>query len=301
MELRHLRYFVTVAEELHFGRAAERLQLAHQPLSVQIRRLEAELGVTLFTRTTRQVALTEAGRVFLEKAQQILQLVEQAIDIARETARGERGQLVIGYISTTLYNVLPPLLRSFREAFPHIHVILRELCSPELDELVMQGDLDIGLIGRPIRDDGLACLPLCREPFVVVIPKNHRLATFAEIPFRELDNEPFIQYDRVQKRQVHDAVVTYFHNEGVGLNVVQEVTTEQALIGLAAAGMGISFVAASLSGLRQGEVEYRRLIETPAEVEYNLIWRREMPSSVIRSFLKIAQIQPFMKTADLSV
>ena len=288
-----MRYFVTVAEELHFGRAAERLQMAHQPLSVQIRRLEDELGVTLFTRTTRRVELTEAGRVFLEKAQQILQLAEQAIDIARETERGERGQIAIGYISTTLYNVLPPLLRSFREAFPHINVILRELCSPELDELVMRGDLDLGIIGRPIRDDGLECLSLCREPFVVVMPKHHRLAAFSEIPFHELENEPFIQYDRVQKRQVHDAIVSYFHNAGVELNVVQEVSTEQALIGLAAAGMGVSIVAASLSGSRQTEVEYRPLLELPVEVEYTVIWRRETSLPVVRSFLHVARTQSF--------
>lgn len=294
MEMRHMRYFIAVAEELHFARAAERLQMSQQPLSAQIRRLEEELDVVLFERTTRRVALTDAGRVFLEKAYQTIQAFNQAINAAQEAKRGERGEIRIGYASTTLYNIMPPLIRTFRERFPHIRVILRELaCHPALDEQVMQGYLDIGLTGDPlyVYTERLDHLTLCRESVFVVLPETHRLAAWHEIPLCELHNEPFIQYDRVEKVHVHQQIVSVFREAGLSLNNVQEATSEQAMIGLAAAGIGVSIVSASLSGIRRTEVVYRRLIEPDVEVDFNMVWRRDHISPVVQSFLQVGQEQ----------
>lgn len=302
MELRHLRYFIAVAEELHFARAAERLQMAQQPLSAQIRQLEEELQVVLFERTTRRVSLTDAGRVFLEKAYQTLQAFDGAVQAAQEAKRGERGEICIGYASTTLYNIMPPLIRTFRERFPHIRVILREVaCTPELDDQIIQGHLDIGLTGDPtyVHTDQLDHLTLCREPVFVVLPENHRLTEWSEIPLRELDNEPFIQYDRLEKMHIHHLIVSVFQQAGIRLHNVQEATTEQAMIGLAAAGLGVSIVSASLSGLRRTEVVYRRLIEPSVDVDFNMVWRRDQISPVVQSFLRMAQEQVFPSTAPV--
>jgi DNA-binding transcriptional LysR family regulator len=292
MELRHLRYFIAVAEELHFARAAERLQMAQQPLSAQIRQLEEELDVVLFERTTRRVSLTDAGRVFLEKAYETIHAFDQAMLAAQEAKRGERGEIRIGYASTTLYNIMPPLMRAFRERFPQIRVILHELtCISELDEKVIQGDLDVSLTGDPAYfcPAPLEHIVLCREPVVVVLPETHRLATWKDIPLQELDNEPFIQYDRHEKTHIHQLIASNFRERGITLNNVQEATTEQAMIGLAAAGIGVSLVCASLSGLRQTEVVYRRLIEPSLDVEFIMTWRRDRISPVIQSFLQVAQ------------
>jgi DNA-binding transcriptional LysR family regulator len=292
MELRHLRYFIAVAEELHFARAAERLQIAQQPLSVQIRRLEEELGVTLFERSTRRVMLTDAGRVFLTRAYQTIAAADEAVQAAQEAERGERGEIRIGYLSTTLYNIMPPIIRTFREQFPHIRIILHELCCPELDELIVLNKLDVGLRALSIHMDGLECLTLHREPALVVLPEHHPLAARSEIRLQDLDHEPFIQYDR-EKHPVHQMLVSAFYNAGLTLNNVQEASTEQAMIGLAAAGIGVSLVSASLAGLRQTEVVYRPLIEPGIDVDFNLIWRRGRPSPIVQSFLQVAQKQRF--------
>lgn len=296
IELRHVRYFVAVAEELHFGRAAVRLQIAQQPLSAQIRRLENELGVVLFRRTTRRVELTEAGRVFLQKAQQTLQSAEEAVTAAREVQRGERGQLTLGYINTTLYNVLPGLVRAYREAFPNMDVTLRELCSPELDELVVQGKLDVGLVGTVFNPHELEQLPLWTEPFVVVLPTDHPLAALPEVPLAKLADEPFIQYDRMQKRQVYDTIVHFFHHAGIPLNIVQEASSEQALIGLAAAGIGLAVVSASVADARRTEVVYRRLTEPAVDVVFNLIWHRDTESPAVQSFVRLAHSHTVKRT-----
>jgi len=250
----------------------------------------------LFERSTRRVALTDAGRVFLEKAYATIHAFDQAIMAAQEAKRGERGEIRIGYVSTTLYNIMPPLIRSFRERFPHIRVILREMpCTQDLDEQVLQGDLDISLTGDPayVHSDLLDYIVLGREAVFVVLPESHRLAAWNEIPLRELDHEPFIQYDRLEKIHIHQQIATVFREAGLTLNNVQEATTEQAMIGLAAAGLGVSLVCASLSGLRRTEVVYRRLIEPSVEVEFNLVWRRGPISPVVQSFLQVAQEQVF--------
>ena len=297
MELRHLRYFVTVAEELHFKRAAERLQISQQPLSVQIRRLEDELGVTLFERTTRNVKLTQAGHVFFQKAKETLQLVEQSVRVAREAERGERGKIVVGYISTALYNVLPLIMRTFRETYPHVEVDLRELCFPDLQQLVVEGVLDVALIATHaynnsfVQHQNLDCLTLCREPFVVVMPKNHELATLTEIPFQMLDSLPFIQFAVEEKRQAHDEVVSFFHHQGIALNAVQEVASEQAQIGMVATGIGVSIVSESVAKSRQSDVLYRRLIEPSVEIHFNLIWQREAPTTLVKRFVQLARTQ----------
>jgi len=208
LELRHLRYFIAVAEEPHFVRAAHRLHIAQQPLSLQIRRLEDLLGVMLFRRTTRRVELTEAGCIFLEQARKTIWQAEQAVIAVREAARSARGKLIVGYVSTTLYNLMPRILRAFHAAYPEVELIMRELCPPELDQQVVRGSLDCALTGMPLEEPSLDSLLLCIESVVVCLPLDHPLASLSEIPLRALDNVPFIQYDHLEKPYAYQGINT---------------------------------------------------------------------------------------------
>jgi DNA-binding transcriptional LysR family regulator len=289
MELRHLEYFVTVAEELHFARAAERLHIAQQPLSSQIQRLEEELQVTLFHRTTRKVSLTEAGEVFLKEAQQTLNHARKAKEVARLAQRGEIGSVSVGYVNTSLYNVLPGIIRTFRERYPGIAIVMQELCSPELEEAVVEGQIQLGFLSTPVREPSLNRQALLSEPVMVVLPYGHPLSQHPTISLKTLAGEPLIQYARSQKRYTHDQIEAMCHRAGFSPRVVQEAASEQAVIGLVAAGLGISVVPASLTSLRTPEVVYRPLVEPSVNVEYSLVWRQSEPAIAVQRLVQVAR------------
>ncbi|GHO83958.1 LysR substrate-binding domain-containing protein [Dictyobacter formicarum] len=289
MELRHLRYFVAVAEELHFARAAERLHMAQQPLSFQIKQLEEELGVTLFRRTTRRVELTDAGRALLTEVYAALAHLRQGVETARRVERGETGSLVIGYASMALYNLVPPAVHLFRERFPDVQVTLRELCSPDLEEQLLEGAFDVGLAIQGMHDPELIYETVLREQATVAIPKNHPLGRQAQIPLRALASEPFVMYERTQRSLIHNQIMAMCREAGFSPNVVQEAASEQAVIGLVAAGVGVSLVSACMSGLRTDEVAYRPLIDPETSVEYAVVWKRENSSPFVKAFLNIAR------------
>ncbi|GCE06566.1 LysR family transcriptional regulator [Dictyobacter aurantiacus] len=289
MELRHLRYFVTVAEELHFARAAERLHMAQQPLSFQIKQLEEELGVTLFRRTTRRVELTEAGRALLAEVYVALDHLRLGVEAARSLERGETGSLVIGYASMALYNLVPLAVHHFRERFPAVQVTLRELCSPELEEHLLKGTFDVGLAIQGMYEPGLIYETVLREQATVAIPRHHPLAKRRQIPLRALATEPFVMYERAQRSLIHDQIMALCGGAGFSPNVVQEAASEQAVIGLVAAGVGVALVSTCMSGLRTEEVAYRPLTDPETPVEYAVVWKREHPSPLVRAFLNVAR------------
>ena len=200
MELRHLRYFVAVAEELHFGRAARRLEMAQPPLSIQIQRLEKELGVKLLERTQRHVGLTAAGRVFLERARRVLEQAELAVHAAQRAGRGETGSLAVGFVGSATYGVLPEVLRLFRRRFPDVDLMLYEMGSTAQQRAVVEGRLHLGLIRTPRDnaglDEALAQQVVQREPLVVALPKGHALTRLETLPLIQLAAEPFILFPR---------------------------------------------------------------------------------------------------------
>ncbi len=291
MELKQLEYFVTVAEELHFGKAARRLHIAQQPLSQQIKRLEDELGTTLFTRTTRHVELTPAGQIFYRKARQILSAAENAVEAVRQTVRGERGELSVGYVTTTLYNVMPGLISQFRSQFPNISLVLRELRASDIQLQVSAGKLDVGLVGTPVVYPDLDFFVLHTEAVMVALPTRHRLSELQEIPLNQLSGEPFIQYAALDNQHNYRGISALFENALISLNVVQEASTEQAVIGFVAAELGVALVSASLSDLRVSDVIYRRLIEPSQTIETSLIWHKQSISYAVRSFVNFARIR----------
>jgi DNA-binding transcriptional LysR family regulator len=289
MELRHLRYFVAVAEELHFAHAAERLHLAQQPLSAQIKRLEENLGVRLFERTTRRVALTPAGAALLPEAREVLEHAERGARSARLAAQGSLGRLTVAYISTSLYNVMPATVRVFRERFPGVEVILREMCSPSLEEAILAGDVQAGFLIPQQRYDGLMMEPLVRERVMVALPAAHPLSNRRHVPLAALAGEAFVNYDRQVAPGVHDAVIALCRSEGFSPRVVQLAASDQAVLGLVAAGVGVALVSECLAGVRRHEVAYREIVSPSAQVEYGFVVQRGDTSPLVSSLLAVAR------------
>lgn len=298
MELRHLCYFIAVAEELHFGRAAERLHLAQQPLSFQIKQLEEELGVTLFRRTTRRVELTEAGRALLTEVYEAFSHLDREVEAARRAERGEIGSLVIGYVSIALYNLMPGAMRLFRERFPDAQVTLREMCSPELEERLLEGACDVGLVVKGMDVPELVYETALYEQAMVALPKKHPLGRQEQIPLSALADEAFVMYERTQL--VYAQVVALCLAAGFRPTVIQEVASEQAVIGLVAAGVGVALVSDCLSGLRTDEVNYRPLIKPAVTVEYAIAWKRGNTSPIVKAFLEVVREVAQREAASLT-
>ena len=285
MELRHLRYFVTLAEELHFGRAADRLHIAQPPLSQQIRQLELELGFQLFHRTKRTVRLTDAGQVFLAEVQQILNHLDRAIQTGRQTSRGEIGQLVIGFVSSAAYNVLPKLLALFRADAPEVTIALHELTTDQQLHWLREGRIDIGVLRPPVEDAIFDTATIFRESLVLALPENHPLTQHPLISLRSLSQEPFIVFPRSFAPTLYDTIISLCQQAGFSPTVVQEAIQMQTIVSLVAANLGIAIVPASLQHLQRTGVVYKAMEEPVPEIETMLAWRRSAPSMTVQRFL----------------
>lgn len=289
MELRHLRYFVAVAEELHFGRAAQRLLIAQQPLSRQIRDLETEIGVELFHRTKRTIRLTEAGQVFLTEARKTLQQAEQAILLAQQTGRGEIGKFAIGFTGPALNTVLPKVVRQFKEKHPQIELTLERLQTNEQVEALRSQQIQVGLLHPPIDDDSLRLEVIHREGLVAVLPDSHCLVQSERISISELANEPFIFYPRHVGPVLYDRILSLCQQAGFSPRIVQEVVPQQTILGLVAAEIGVSLLHASAEAIAPTGVVLRPLIEPTPEMELAVAWNPEMTNPILPSFLSIVQ------------
>lgn len=213
---------MTVAEELHFGRAAQRLQIAQPPLSHQIRQLELELNVQLLHRTKRMVRLTEAGQVFLQQARQILAKSEQAIEAAQRANRGEVGCLGIGFAGSATYSILPITLRTFRQRFPDVRLILHEMTTAQQVDALHDNRIQLGFIRPPLNDDELKVETVLQESFVAVLPEAHALATQAQVSLRSLCCESFVLFPRHLGTGFYDQIISICQQAGFTPQVAQE-------------------------------------------------------------------------------
>ncbi len=288
MELRHLRYFVAVAEELHFGRAAKRLAMSQPPLSQQIKLLEEEIGVVLFLRTKRQVELTAAGEVFLGEARKAIAQAEHAIRAARRAARGEIGRLAVGFVSSAVYGQVPSIFRLMRSRYPGVSLVLQDLTSEEQVEAVKANRIDVGLIRPPVlAAESLAMRVIWRETLMVALPEGNPLAREAEIAVEALAGESFIQIPRHVAPGFYDQCIRICARAGFAPKIVQEARTTPTIVSLIAGGMGVSILPSSLMSLQRSGVVYRPL-KTPAPTtDMAVIWRPADESPTLRSFLEI--------------
>ncbi len=274
MELRHLRYFVVVAEECHFGRAAARLHIAQPPLSQQIRQLESDLGVALFMRTTRKVELTPAGERYLERARAILASVDAAAAEAGRVAEGEQGRLAIGFTGSATYELLPSLVRVLRAELPWIDLDLKgEMLTPDQVTALLEKTLDLGFLRPPVRHSDIEVRVVRREPLVAVLPQAHPLAARPAVRLAALRDEPFITYPSHHRSVVYEAVLDACEDAGFTPARTQEVAETSTLVSFVAAGLGVALVPASVQHLQITGARYLPLAGTTREVELALAAR----------------------------
>lgn len=289
MELRHLRYFIAVAEELHFGRAALRLGIAQPPLSQQIRRLEERLQISLLRRTKRNVQLTEAGRVFLREARATVAQAERAALLAQRANRGEIGQLSVGFVLWADYTSLPRIIRTFGDRYPEVELELHSLTSREQDSALRNGSIHLGITRPPVDGDSLVTEPLLSEPLVVAFPRGHRFTAYTRIPWGELAGEAYIAFSR-ERAPTYDAVIAQACREtAITLRVRHEADHPQTILALVEAGIGVSLVPASVTRIRRPGIAHRGLRPVGPPLRTIVAWQRNNELPLVKSFLDVVR------------
>ena len=290
MELRHLRYFIAVAEELHFGRAAQVLGISQPPLSQQIQALEQEVGARLFERTNRRVELSEAGRLFLHEARLVLAQVDKAADVARRAQLGELGELKIGFTSSAPFNSsIPQAIFAFRQAFPAVHLNLQEMSSTEVAESLVDESIQVGLM-RPLPlPDSLSVVELMREPLVAVLNADHPLVEGSErgLYLAQLAEEPFVFFPRTYGSGLYAQLLSLCRDAGFSPHFAQEAGEAMTIIGLVAAGLGVSVLPASYQRIRIDGVVYRTLLDPEAVTSVWLVQRKGAQTPMAAAFVEL--------------
>ena len=288
MELRHIRFFVTLADELHFTRAAQRLHVAQPHLSQEIRRLERELGVELFSRTKRQVQLTEAGSAFRVRALELLGVLETARREARAAAEGAAGTLTIGFAGSAGYDVLPEAIRRFRTKWPAVDLVLREMHTANQLIALQEHRIDVGFVRRAVNaEKDLASRIIRREKLVVALPARHRLAKRPALALTDLEHEPWIAFDRTANSGLFADLRAACEAAGFEPILAQVAGEIPTMVNLVASGLGVALLPESVVALRRQGVVYRRLRPAPDPSLLILVWRRSDTSPVLRNFREV--------------
>lgn len=285
LELRHLRYFVSVARELSFSRAAEQLHIAQPPLSRQIRDLEDELGAVLLDRTSRPLRLTPAGRFFQVQAQQLLDRMNEVKEATARIAGGSRTWFGLGFVPSTLYGALPEVIRLFRKAQPHVELSLFEMTTIEQIDALKAGRIDVGFGRLQIDDDDIDGELVRDEPVVAALPLGHRLLGHKSLTLAKLASEPLILYPAKPRPSYADQVLEIFHKRGLKPNIALEANEVQTAVGLVVAGLGYALVPSSVQALDRAGVVYVALndegVTTPI-----ILNRRRGDESELTTFMR---------------
>ncbi|EML7082789.1 LysR family transcriptional regulator [Klebsiella oxytoca] len=275
IELRHLRYFIAVAEELHFGHAAARLNISQPPLSQQIQILEQQIGARLFARTNRSVSLTDAGKQFLADSQQILSQVEDAAARAARLHHGETGELRIGFTSSAPFiKAVSDTLSTFRHRYPDVHIQTRETNTREQIVPLNEGALDLGLMRNTQLPETLVWERVLREPLLAMVPRDHPLASQPGVSLRELAREPFVFFDPHVGTGLYDDILGLMRRYDLTPVITQEVGEAMTIIGLVAAGLGVSILPASFRRVQLSEMCWLPIEEQDAVSEMWLVWSK---------------------------
>lgn len=283
IELRHLRYFIAVAEELHFGRAALRLNISQPPLSQQIQILEQEIGARLLARTNRSVQLTAAGQQFLQDARLVLQQVEQAADKAARLHRGDEGEIRIGFTSSAPFiTAVSDALFTFRQRFPAVHIQMQEINTRQQLAPLGDGRLDLGVMRNTTLPENLDHQLLLREPMYALVHRAHRLADRPQIALSDLAQEPFVFFDPQVGTALYGEILGLLGRYNIQPDIAQEVGEAMTIIGLVSTGLGVSILPASFRRVRLSDVVWIPLVEQDARSEVWLVWskQRDIPAVV---------------------
>lgn len=287
IELRHLRYFCAVAEELHFGRAAARLGLSQPPLSLQIRQLEEMVGARLFERHSRRVALTDAGRALQESARRILRDVDAALVAARQAGSGEVGELRVAFAPTLMLSPLAHVIRHYRARYPGVRVELRELPSAEQAAALLRGDLDVAFVRDADADPRLHIEPLAREALLIALYRDHPLAARARVPLAALADEPWVLFPRAIAPLLYEQVLRLCREAGFTPRVVQESRETYTTVGLVGAGVGVTVVPAAVERMGWEGVVYKTIPR--AFTQLGMAWLAGPTRPVVDAFLTAAR------------
>jgi DNA-binding transcriptional LysR family regulator len=284
-DTRQLRYFVALAEQLHFGRAAAALHISQPPLSRAISGLEAQLGARLFARSRRKVELTPEGARFYDEAKRLLGQLERAAREVGAMASGESGRLRLGFVSLADYGVLPGLLKGFKAARPGVSLALREMLSPEQAAALAAGELDFGLLLPPVAGE-LEHLVVQSEKFVAALPSRHAAARRGgRIAMRDLAGEPFVMVPREIAPGLYDIVAGLAARAGFAPRIAQEAIQMQTVVSLVSSGLGVAIVPASIANLGRKGVVYREITDPHPRLDLWLAWRPGEPGATARDFL----------------
>lgn len=289
VELRHLRYFVALAEELHFGRAAERVFVAQSTLSGQIRTLEERMDVRLFERTKRSVALTEAGRTLLPYARRLLREAARAEEATRHVEQGLAGILRVSYETGVVHGYLSRIIKAFRQRAPGVRLELFDRSSRAQADALRAGEVDVGFLFLPADERALMTWEIGVLPSVVVMPEHHRLAGRKHVALAELADEEHVMWARELVPAAYDEYLHACHNAGFHPRVVQEVRNQESLLGLVAAGMGVAVAHRLVAELRPPGVRFAPLTEPPLTLRTGVAWSHEGTSPVLTRFLEVVR------------
>jgi DNA-binding transcriptional LysR family regulator len=294
MDLRHLRVFIAVADELHFGRAAERLHVSQPPVSQAIKELEEELGLRLFERTSRHIELTKGGETVLHDARAVLTRLELLRENARKVAQGNVGTLLIGTTTLATFSFLPDVLRRFNQDFPQVHVTLTESTSDQILTGVEKEIFDIGcMFTMPIKVDGLTYRPIGRDPLIVALPAAHKAAQYERVPLEILANDKFLVFERQSGPLMFDSMVELCMRHGFSPKIFT-ARLMPTIISLVSSGVGVALVPDCLRVLRRDGVVYRPLAGPSSLVEYGAAWRTNDKSPVTHAFVRYLPPSPAM-------
>ncbi len=289
MELRHLRYFVAVAEEMNIHRAAERLNISQPPLTVTIQQLEQELGVRLFSREGRGIQITRVGEFFLEEARQILKSVHDATVIVKEVAQGIRGGLNIGFISSSVTGILQNCIIKHRKLYPDIKLDLNQYSGNSIIKGVQNEELDIGIERLPIYlPNDLEQFPIIKESWFVAIPEKHKLAQKKQVTIKDLKDEKIIFYPRWNSPASYDSVMQLFSKNGFEPNIIQEATEQMTIAGLVASNMGIGIVPECMAKVKMPNVVHRPIAGTKNLTGFTLIYHKN-EDLLVEQFMDLAK------------
>ena len=290
MELRHLRYFVAVAEELSFTRAAARLRTAQPSLSQQIRQLEKSVGVRLLDRSRQHVALTNAGRIFLQQAKDILARVAHAGRLAKQAADGRAGELSLGTFPSADVRILPALRPLVAEHMPDLRLLLHSKYAVDPIDGLRSGALDVAFVRGPLEEDGLEAVELLREQLVIVLPSHHALARRKAIPVKSLDDLPCITMERRLSPALHDAAATLYRDAHIRMHAVSSADNVLGHLKLVQEGLGFALLPDSISALLPPGVTFRPLdCEPIPTVSVLVAWKAGNASRLVRELVELAR------------
>lgn len=287
LELRHLRYFAAVADELHFGRAAARLSVSQPALSVQIRQLEDIAGVRLFERHSRNVALTDAGRVLAEAAPKLMRDADAALIASQQAASGQTGELRVGFGPTLMLSTLAEVVRSYRARFPQVRLDLHELPSAEQTEALLSGDLDLGIVRASAPDPRLKAETFVKEPLLIALNRRHPLASRRRVSVADLASEPWIMFPHHIAPLLHEQVMQLCAKAGFRPTVVQESREVYTTVGLVGCGIGVTIIPSAARLMAWKGVAYKSIPK--AFVQLSIVRASGNTRPVVDAFVSVAR------------